>query len=494
MRMIVMKQLKKWIIVLAIFFMSFSGAFATIFADDGKAKTQNDEYLTKIKKRGYLIVGMSADYAPLEFHATVKGQDTIVGADVQVAQKIANDMGVKLQIKELGFDALIGAMNTGKVDMVISGMSETPEREKQVLFSEPYMYEEQAMVIRKADEKKYKGIMDFNGKTIGAQKQTMQETVAKQQLPGAKVRSLEKATDIVGQVINKKIDGAVLAGIIADSYAYQDKSLKVIYPKFVTEKSPTAVAMPLKAQSLKTQVNKSINTIKKQGLFKKYLTSSYKIQSQNSSFWAKYGNFFITGTLWTLAFAAIAVFFGSIIGTFMALMKISKNWILKIIANVYIEFIRGTPLLVQAFMIFFGTQIIGLNLSPFMAGAVAMAINSGAYVAEIIRSGINSVPLGQKEAAASLGFSYSQSMRFVIMPQALKSIWPALGNEFVTVIKESSVLSVIGATELMFQASIVQGASFKPFLPVFIAAMIYFVLTFGISRILALIETHSFKH
>ncbi|OQJ74137.1 ABC transporter permease, partial [Leuconostoc pseudomesenteroides] len=156
--------------------------------------------------------------------------------------------------------------------------------------------------------------------------------------------------------------------------------------------------------------------------------------------------------------------------------------------NIYVEYVRGTPLLVQAFMVFFGTQVIGFNLSAFAAGALAMGLNSAAYVAEIIRSGINSVDNGQNEAARSLGLSKGKAMRYIILPQAVKNILPALGNEFVTVIKEGSVVSVIGVGELMFQTGVVQGASFKPFFPLVITSLIYFVLTFGISRALGYAE------
>ncbi len=115
-------------------------------------------------------------------------------------------------------------------------------------------------------------------------------------------------------------------------------------------------------------------------------------------------------------------------------------------------------------------------------------MNSAAYVAEIVRAGINAVNKGQMEAARSLGMDQKEAMRFIIFPQAIKNILPALGNEFVTIIKESSVVSVIGVSELIFQTGVVQGASFKPFLPYVLVSLIYFVLTFSISRILALVE------
>lgn len=444
--------------------------------------------LTTIQKRGYLIVGLSADYAPLEFHATVDGADKIVGSDVSLAEKIASDMGVKLQIKELGFNALIGAMKTGKIDMIISGMSNTPERRKQVAFSEWYTAEKQVMVIRKADAKKYKNISDFSGAKVGAQKQSVQEQLAKTQLPGADVTILDKANDVIAQVETGKLDAGVMAQIIADSYAARIKGLKVIDPGFATDVAKTSVAMPKGQPALLKQVNKSITQVRQKNLYKGYLQAAYKLQDQSQSFWAKYKGYFIKGALYTLLFAIITVISGTILGTLLALMRRSKLWILKAIAVVYVEFIRGTPLLVQAFLVFFGTQVIGLNLSAFAAGAISMGINSGAYVAEIIRSGLNSIDVGQTEAARSLGLSSGKTMRYVVLPQAVKNIWPALGNEFVTDIKESSVLSVIGASELMFEGTNVQGASFEPFLPIIIVALIYFAMTFLLTRLLSVIE------
>jgi polar amino acid transport system substrate-binding protein len=169
-------------------------------------------------------------------------------------------------------------------------------------------------------------------------------------------------------------------------------------------------------------------------------------------------------------------------------VKLSKIKVLRVLATIYIEYVRGTPLLVQIFIVYFGTGVLGFNLSKMAAGSIALALNSGAYVAEIIRAGINAVDNGQLEAARSLGMNQGRALRFIIMPQAIKNILPALGNEFVTVIKESSVVSVIGVSELIFQTGVIQGASFKPFLPYLIVSLIYFVLTFVISRALGVAE------
>ncbi len=206
-----------------------------------------------------------------------------------------------------------------------------------------------------------------------------------------------------------------------------------------------------------------------------------------------YSQYFINGTISTIVIAILTVLLGVIIGTILALMKISKNRLSKIIASAYIEFIRGTPLLVQISIVYFSVSfpkflLFGIEMNRFIPGVIAMAINSGAYVAEIIRAGIQAVDKGQMEAARSIGFNSTQSMRYIILPQAVRNILPALGNEFVVVIKESSVLSVIGIVELMRSADIVKAAIYKPFEPLIVVAIIYFILTFTLTRVLGFAE------
>ena len=201
----------------------------------------------------------------------------------------------------------------------------------------------------------------------------------------------------------------------------------------------------------------------------------------------RYHSFFEEGIVNTLIIAAFTVFFGTIFGTLMSSMRMSKILPLKWLAVAYIEFIRGTPLMVQLMFIFYGLPMVGFtlpdiswipNFSRFSAGIIAMSINSCAYVAEIIRSGVQAVDVGQMEAARSVGFSHGQAMRLVVLPQAIKNILPALGNEFVTVIKESSIVSVIGLADLMFRTNDVIALTFKSLACLAIAALCYFAMTF----------------
>lgn len=216
------------------------------------------------------------------------------------------------------------------------------------------------------------------------------------------------------------------------------------------------------------------------------------------SFLPKYYTFFISGAKNTVLLAFFTVALGVVFGVFLALMRISKNKIFNFIGAAYVEIIRGTPLLVQIFIIYYGLPIIGINFpsisflgsngEEFVAGIIALSINSGAYVAEIIRSGIQSVDKGQMEAARSLGMPYYMTMQHIIIPQAFKNILPALGNEFIVIIKESSIVSVIGIHELMYNANTVRGNTFRPLEPLIVAAGVYFILTFTLSKLLGIVE------
>lgn len=197
------------------------------------------------------------------------------------------------------------------------------------------------------------------------------------------------------------------------------------------------------------------------------------------------------GAGFTLTIALSAVIIGVIIGLFMSLSKLSNNIVLKSIANVYIEVIRGTPLFVQIFLFHFGVasiigQITGTKFAfeVLTTGIVVCGLNSGAYVAEIFRAGIQGIDKGQVEAARSIGMTQAQAMRHVILPQAFKAVIPALGNEVVVLVKDTSLLSAIGANEIMKKGQVYNATAFEPFVAFGTVAVIYLVLTFTLTRII----------
>ena len=200
--------------------------------------------------------------------------------------------------------------------------------------------------------------------------------------------------------------------------------------------------------------------------------------------------FLIKGLSTTLALSAIAVFFGAIIGTLLAFGKMGKSRILRGIITAYVEIIRGTPSLLQVYVGYFVVPLLlpSLNVSTYASVAIALTINSSAYVSEVIRSGIQAVDKGQTEAARSLGLTQSQAMIKVVLPQAVKNILPALGNEFITISKETSLASTFFVGDLMTSYLTVNGKEFLPLQCLLIVGIIYFILTFILGRGVSALE------
>ena len=199
-------------------------------------------------------------------------------------------------------------------------------------------------------------------------------------------------------------------------------------------------------------------------------------------YWDK---FLGTGLEYPLALAAVTVGVGTIFAALLALMKMSKIPPLRWLSNIYIEIIRGTPMLLQLYFFYFGLPMLipALQKQKFFCVAVALVCNSAAYVAEVIRSGIQAVDPGQREASLSLGFSETKTMWFVVIPQAIKNILPALGNEFIMIIKDTSLASTFFVGDLMTQYLVVKGATMRPIEPLVIVGVIYFLMTFTLSKV-----------
>ena len=209
----------------------------------------------------------------------------------------------------------------------------------------------------------------------------------------------------------------------------------------------------------------------------------------NYSFITEYWPLFIHGLVTTIELAVISIVLGLLLGITLAVMKMSKANLLSLIAKTYIGFIRNTPLLVQIYIVYIGLpQLLGFSVNDFVTGIVALTLYSGAYIAEIIRSGIQSLPVGQTEAAESLGIPSYRILLDIILPQAFKNILPALGNKLIGNVKDSSLVSVLGITDVMFAAQTVRGSTALGLEPMIIASALYLVICLILNQILALFE------
>ena len=197
----------------------------------------------------------------------------------------------------------------------------------------------------------------------------------------------------------------------------------------------------------------------------------------------------IVGAGITVQITAISVGLGLVIGMFVGIARICHVKVLRALATVYIDFLRGTPLLVQIFLIYFALpMVVGQRVDPFIAAITACGINSGAYIAEIFRAGIQAIDEGQMEAGRSLGMSWVQTMRYIIVPQAFKNVVPPLGNEFIALLKDSSLVSVIGFEELTRRGQLIIARTYGSLEIWITVALIYLVMTLTISRLVSYME------
>ncbi|MCC5895415.1 MAG: ABC transporter substrate-binding protein/permease [Alkalibacterium sp.] len=486
-----MKKSVKGIIALLILMSTFMIPGTSASAEDGSA-------LQRVQDEGVLVVGTSADFPPFEFYAVVDGERQVVGMDMMIAQKVADDLGVELQIQDIGFDSLLPALEARNVDVVIAGMTPTAERRRSVDFSDIYFQTFQNIMVRAEDQDVYDSIESLSGLTVGVQSGSLQEELANQ-IPDAQIMSLTDLNDLLLALKTNRIEAIVMQGPNAVAHAENDSDLHTFVGDFELDDDDqgSAIAFRPGEDSLVEAVNESLAEIEEQNLTEEYLAEAGEYMAQTEldedgeeieeGFVSSYWEYFWDGTLITLLISALGVIFGLIMGSLLALMRLSKRVLIRFPATAYVEFVRGTPLLIQVMFIYFASGMF-FNLPALTAGIIAVSLNSGAYIAEIIRGGINSVNKGQDEAARSLGMSKKQTMRHIVFPQALKNIWPALGNEFITIIKESSIVSVIGVGELIFQTRVVRSISFQGILPLFVTMLIYFVLTYTLTKLLNFYE------
>lgn len=485
------------------------------------------------KTDGQLRVGMECGYAPFNYTRTDESSGSVKisnadgyanGYDVMVAKRIAESMNKELVIVKYEWDALINAVQSDALDFVIAGMSATADRKESIDFSEPY-YESQLVIVVRKDGK-YAGaqsLADLSGARIVAQQGTFHDTALEAQ--GGKygitrLTPMENFPLMAESLSVGTVDGYVAEdpGARADCAANSDFTfipLKNNDTGFAVDKGDVAISVGLKKGSkYLSEVNRAISEITAEeraemlkNAISLYETGAIADSDAGRSFFAsvgrilsKYWAWLLKGVGYTLLVSLISTIIGLIIGMLIGMyrtMPMPRNTALRVLKKIgdwifaaYIEIFRGTPMMVQAMVIFWGFALLngGVTLNPILAGFIIVSINTGAYMAEIVRGGIISIDKGQFEGAAAIGMTHSQTMTHVVLPQALRNILPSVANEFVVNVKDTSVLNVIGFTELFFQAKSIVAINFNTFATYLLVAAIYFVLTFTITRVLRLIE------
>ena len=496
------------------------------------ASAQEDTYDLEtinqgLEEEGVLKVGMEANYAPFNWSQTSASNDAVEisnspgeyanGYDVQMAVRLAEELGLTLEIIKLEWDGLPPALESGMIDAVIAGMSPTPERARQIDFSDAYYDSDIVLVVKNDSDLADATTLDaFDGTRVTAQLNTFHYDLI-EQIPNVQQQTaMDSFPSMISSVLSDKSDAYVSErpGAMAATAANSNLTYIVFDEDqgFDTGQVDTSIAVGMRRNSpIVDSVNRALATIsqdERDTLMNDMVLLNERGESAGfwsdvAEIWDMYGSQFLVGARNTLIIALISTVLGSLIGLGIAIYRsipVDKKRkpvsyvfykLFDLVIMAYIEIFRGTPMMVQSMLIFYGSKLFfDIDMSPMFAALLIVSVNTGAYLSEVFRGGIMGVDKGQGEAAKAIGMSHYQSMTTVILPQAIRNTLPALGNEFVINIKDTSVLNVIAVTELFFVTRSAAGSTYMTFQSFLIASVIYFVMTFVTTRLLRLIEKY----
>jgi len=488
-----------------------------------------------------IYVGMECGYMPFNYTQIDDANGAVEisnepdyyanGYDVMIAKKIAEKAGKELVIVKYKWDALVNAVYTGALDFIIAGMSPTDERKKTIDFSNAY-YESNLVVVVRKDSKyaSAASLSDLEGAKLVAQQGTFHDSALMAQADEYKIKRMTPLATFPLMIqalksATEEYDGYIAEepGAISDCSKNGDLTyVKLINNEtgFKASAEDVQVAVGLKKNSkYKSVINAALAELSREDrdeMMKKAIELSVgdnmyeEIEEIGlfASMWdilSKNIGRILGGVGYTLLVSLIGTVIGLLIGILIGMyrtmpdpspnkkggkflrgLKKVGDWLL----SAYIEIFRGTPMMVQAMVIYWGFALLngGKTLDVVFSGLLIVSVNTGAYMAEIVRGGIISISKGQFEGAHAIGMTHSQTMRYVVLPQALRNILPSVANEFVINIKDTSVLNIIGFTELFFQAQSIASGNANLFATYLLIAIIYFILTFAITRVLRLVE------
>lgn len=458
---------------------------------------------------GKLKVATSPDYAPYAFlDIKQKGEKRFQGGDIFLASFIAQKMGLQLEIVEAAFENCPQQLDLKKADIVLSGITFSTERDKNYDFTDIYFEEGDGghVLVVKADKfdtfnKTLEEIKAEKTMKIGAQDGSIQQELVNLELE-METEKFSKISDGLNLLNKGSLDAICLPRNSADDVCAKDPSF-VYLTKFSFNPDTVALyegtrGLIKQGSPLVEEFNEAIAEAK--ALFPTWMeyaseySQSLALEQEelNSNFFVRmysivknYGLQFLEGTGITLLLSLVTVLFGTIIALLLGLIRRSRFMGVRALGNAYVEFVRGIPLLLLLWLLY---MISPASWPAYISVSIALFLNSGAYVAEIIRAGLEAVDKGQYEAARTLGLSKYQTMKKIVLPQAIKKILPALGNEFVTLIKETSLASVFFIGDLMTIKNNITAITYLSIEPFIIVGVIYFTLTFGISKLISFAE------
>jgi polar amino acid transport system substrate-binding protein len=464
----------------------------------------NPGALEGIKKRGYLRWGSDAEGGAPYIFPDPKAPSKLIGFEVDLAEAIARELGVTAIQSQNAWDSLIPGLKRGDYDIAMNGIEITPQREQEVLFSVPYYVYTEQLVVRR-EEMGIRGMHDLKGRKVG----TLSGTVAQDILTGlgnVDVKIYSGQVEPYEDLSLGRIDAVLLDLPIAAYYGKPNPRLRYAgapvgegYYGIAVRKGDTDLRDELNAVIKKLLASGELRRIyEKWDLWneaQKKLSAHVKATSGyvglEESRKAPVYTFFpmlLKGAGVTIFISVISMAVAITLGLVLTLARLYGSRVISTLAVWYIEIYRGTPLLIQLYILYYGLPNIGISLTPLMAAFIGLGMNYAAYEAELYRAGINAVPIGQMEAALSLGMPQSMAVRRIILPQAFRVALPGVTNDFIALFKDSSLVSIIAMVELTKTYTILAASTLRFFELGLIVAILYFAMSYPLSLLARRLE------
>lgn len=479
-----------------------SGDYDKIIANYITSTTSTTEKTTMKKitpKKDVYVIASDSAFAPFEFQ---DASNQYVGIDVDLMKRAAELQGFTIQFKFIGFSAAVQAVEGNQADGVIAGMTITNERKQAFDFSNSYFQSGIQIAVKKGNDQ-ITAYKDLKGKTVGAKVGTESADflAANQAKYGYKIKSYDAADQLYEAVKVGAVD-AIMDDYPVVGYAIsQGQELATPIAKETGGQYGFAVKKGQNPELL-AMFNEGLTEMKQSGeytkIVSKYIADGSKTaavtkeKNDNSTLLGILKNNYkqlLIGLGKTLVLALVSFALALIVGVLFGLMSVAPIKALRVISSIYVDIIRGIPMMVLAFFIFFGLSgATGITIPDFAAGVITLTLNASAYIAEIVRGGINAVPTGQMEASRSLGLSYGRTMQKIILPQAIKIMLPSFINQFVISLKDTTIISVIGVVELLQTGKIIVASTLQSTYVYFIIAVMYLIVITALTRFAKILE------
>ena len=476
-----MSSLMKRILLILFTTITFTTSIIWFFSyKNSNIKDYNNS--SKNNAKIVLKVATSTPFPPFEFIENGR----IVGIDIDILNEISKKTGIEFDINEMAFSSIIAGLSSKKIDLAIAGMSVTEKRREQVDFTSTYFKEAFALISRK--EFSFYSLDQLVDKVVVVQTGTTEHDCLLDYNKNhpfdkqIKIHSLDDNATAIEMVVRGKADALLAAEMPGEVYTKMYDN--VVYR--LIESNSTGCAIALQKNSQYTvAIDDALQKLKQNGTVdkiikewkEKYVGDAIKKTKQK-----KYINslfFIFKGSFVTIQYVLSSITCGLVIALLFTLFAYSGSKILFLFTRMYVSIIRGTPLLLQmSFVYFILPQIIGVDLPIFVAAVITLSINSAGYLVEIIRSGVQTIDKGQFDACKSLNLSRYQAVKDIYIPQVVRNIFPALINEFIALIKESSIISIFGGYEIMKRTNTVIAEYYSYFVPLMIAGLSYYIMTF----------------